>query len=200
MSIRGIGEAAAATVAVQGLTKTEFVSVYHDVCRMIHEEEAAATRATLTSAYTPGQEAYDVDDGIVNGEGGMPRSQSEPAHLHMPGANATTDADGFLGEPSQVSAWAAMEQGSVVEGQAATVANGSGSQQPVDSQSGSNPAQGGSQQSLERLSKTAPGKAQNPNQHWFPETEDILGDTPTKIKGGTLPQGSALEAARRKNK
>ena len=130
----------------------------------------------------------------------MPRSQSEPAHLHVPGGTVPTEGDGFLGETSQVSAWAAMEQRSVVEDQAATVANGSGSQHPVDSQSGSNPAGVGSQQSLERLSKTAPGKAQNQNQHWFPETENILGDTPTKIKGGTLPQGSALDAARKKNK
>ena len=93
-----------------------------------------------------------------------------------------------------------MEQQSVIEGQASTVANGSGSRAQADGQSGSNPTGAGSQQSLDRLSKTAPGKAQNENQHWFPETEDILGDSPTKIKGGTLPQGSALEAARRKNR
>ena len=198
-----------AVAAVQGLTKTEFVTIYHEVVRLMQQEEEAAARAMqmrTPGMYTPGDEGYateagaaaafgEEDNGMING---MPRSQSEPAHLAV---SQTEAGDGFLGEPSQVSAWAAMEQGSLLEAQAATVANnGSGSHaNGQESGSGSN-AVGGSQNSLERLSKTAPGKAQNPNQHWFPETEDILKDSPTKInKGGTLPQGSALEAARKKN-
>ena len=67
--------------AVQGLTKTEFVSLYHEVCRIMQEEDDAATKPVLTPANTPGQADAPGDhnlDGDHAGGGSMPRSSPSP--------------------------------------------------------------------------------------------------------------------------
>jgi hypothetical protein len=57
--------------------------------------------------------------------------------------------------------------------------------------------------SLDRLSKTAPGKAQNENQHWFPESESIMNSSTMEYQGGherdnELPVGAAHRVAKAK--
>jgi hypothetical protein len=213
--------------AAQGMTRTEFGAIYDTVCRLMHEEERSQEEAVATPAAMDGEggEGYIEPECVV----GMPRSQSEPAGVAMNNNNSRNNNgggggegsgdgnamrasnDGFPGgglqEPSQVSAWGAMEQQSSIAEQSVTGQVSAGSRAGGGGGGGGGGGSGGggvgsgsveaSQASLERLSKTAPGKPQNQNQHWFPETEDILSTSPSKAMGGTqvVPQGSARAVA-----